>query len=131
MLKHIILEIGKSEIDRYSYDTYVRYIYKNVCHRHIGISFYIYKIYFDTYIYIQYNGICRFYFLCTSHTYEVPLRRQRSYFCGKTIIQANDNTSTIFKWMKIIDNFYYQYYHFHDPSTLLAENNTMILQIII
>ena len=104
------------------------YIYKSVCHRHIGISFYIYKIYFDTFIYIQYNRI--FYFLCTSHTFEVPLRRQRSYFCGTFVHSRHcgqDNASTIFKWMKIIDNFYYNYYHFHDPSTLLTGNNKIII----
>ena len=41
------------------------YIYKNVCHRHIGILFYIYKIYFDTDIYIQYNRICHFFMRIT------------------------------------------------------------------
>ena len=88
------------------------YIYKNVCHRHIGISFYIYKIYFDTYIYIpciQYNRIFIFYahhtplrshFAENGHTF-VAKRQVHSRHCGQ------DNASSIFKWMKIIDNFYY------------------------
>ena len=58
----------------------------------------------------------------------VSKRQVHSHNCGL------DNASTIFKWMKIIDNnfFYYNYYHFRDPSTLLTENNTiMIIQTII
>ena len=86
------------------------YIYENVCHRHIGVSFYIYKIYFDTYIYIQYNRVCVFLFFYAQHT---PLR---SNFAdnGNTFVEkrqvhsrhcVQDNTSTIFKWMKTMDDF--------------------------
>ena len=67
------------------------YIYKDVCHRHIGISFYIYKIYFDTYIYIQYNRIFIFYahhttlrshFADNGHTF-VAKRQVHSRHCGQ------------------------------------------------
>ena len=85
------------------------YIYKNVCHGHIGILFYIYKIYFDTDIYIQYNRICHFFyahhtplrshFADNGHTF-VAKRQVHSRHCGK------DHASTIFKLMKNIHNFY-------------------------
>ena len=57
-----------------------------------------------------------------NHTFEANWQAH-SRNCGQ------DNASTIFKWMKIIDNYFfnYNYYHIHDPSTLLTENNTMII----
>ena len=59
---------------------------------------------------------------------RIILEIQRSAENGHTFVAkgqvhsrncGEDNASTIFKWMKIIDNFffYYNYYHFHDPST--------------
>ena len=87
------------------------YIYKNVCHRHIGVSFYIYKIYFDIYIYIYHNIIEFVDFIFYAH--HTPLR---SHFAdnGHTFVTkrqvhsrhcVQDNTSTFFKWMKIIEDF--------------------------
>ena len=43
-------------------------------------------------------------------------------------IKNNFNTyNKILKSKETLSNFYYNYYHFHDPSTLLTENNTMII----
>ena len=85
------------------------------------------------YIYLMYSIIEFVIFICYAH--HTPLR---SHFAdsGHTFVAkrqvhsrhcGQDNTSTIFKWMKIIDNVYYNYYHFPNPSTLLTENNTMII----
>ena len=55
------------------------------------------------------------------HTFMAK-RQVHSRNCGQ------DNGSTIFERMKIIDNtFFYYNYHFHDPSTLLTEKNTIII----
>ena len=81
---------------------------------------FIYKI-IEYVIFILYahHTPLRSHFVDNGHTF-VAKRQVHSRHCGQ------DNAGTLFKWMKIIDNLY-NYYHFHDPSTLLTENNTMII----
>ena len=64
---------------------------------------------FDTYIYIQYNRVCHFYF----YAHHTPLRSHLAdnghTFLAKRQVHfrhcVQDNTSTIFKSMKIINDF--------------------------
>ena len=109
--------------------------------------------------------------ICIFYAHHTSLRSQFAdnvhIFVAKRQDHSRDNTSTIFKWMTVIDDvrkefllygfvplrhlvitfylndgnlyylpggykinnsiFYYNYYNFYDPSTLLTLNNTMII----